>query len=1609
MDPSTEEKLLSALESGDFQTALQILPKGDSSQLTLGPEQLTPLHYACQHEEVGIAIQLITEYNYSIESCTTTGQTPLHIAAKYGQLDVVKALVTLTTDVSLPDTPGNGASRCTRGTSTFNPSVEDDNGDTPLHIAAANGGNGHMETVKFFTEEKGCDPLFRDKYGDTPLHTAALGGSLNVNKFFINEKQCNPMSRGQFGRTPLHCASQEGHLHLVKYLIDECHTDPSCQDENGTTPLHLASKYGHMETVKFFTEEKGCDPLFRNKYGDTSLHTAALGGCLAVVKFFINEKQCNPMNRSQWGRTPLHHASQNGHLHLAKYLIDGCHTDPSCQDEDGVTPLHLASKYGHNMETVKFFTEEKGCDPLFRNKNGNTPLHTAALGGSLAVVKFFINEKQCNPMSRGQWGRTPLHDASQEGHLHLVKYLIDECHTDPSCQDENGTTPLHLASQYGHMETVKFFTEEKGCDPLFRNKNGNTPLHTAALGGSLNVNKFFINEKQCNPMSRGQFGRTPLHCASQEGHLHLVKYLIDECHTDPSCQDENGTTPLHLASKYGHMETVKFFTEEKGCDPLFRNKYGDTSLHTAALGGSLNVIKFFINEKQCNPMSRGQFGRTPLHDASQKGHLHLAKYLIDGCHTDPSCQDEDGVTPLHLASQYGHNMETVKFFTEEKGCDPLFRDKYGDTSLHTAALGGSLNVIKFFINEKQCNPMSRGQWGTTPLHVASQEGHLHLVKYLIDECHTDPSCQDENGFTPLHIASKNGHMETVKFFTEEKGCDPLFRNKNGNTPLHYAALGGSLNVIKFFINEKQCNPMSRGQWGRTPLHVASQEGHLQLAKYLIDECHTDPSCQDENGFTPLHIASKNGHMETVKFLISNAGCDPVCTNDIGRTPLQFALNYGEIEVAYYLISKGASISADQHLTLRSLKPWAPLYPIVKIYVVGNHATGKTTLISALQEETRSWLSMFYGRNIQVIATKTAGIIPTAFSSDLYGDVTLYDFTGHKEYYASHEVVFENISHPLILIAVDLSMSNSKIKKALMYWQSLIANAIPAERFAHAIAVGTHADLLTSKDLSTKAAILSETMKCSKFQAAGWTTLDCRNPSSAGMSKLRQMIQKSCKLLRIQVEFDYKNGSILNAYLTTRLSRISACTANELLRKLSARVLRHPSPLLEPLKSPTLLFQTCESLNISGHTLFLKNKENPEESWIVLNQEVILSTVHGLLELIKVSNKTGIVPLSHIQGLLAAEISIDLALRYMQQMEFCSEIDPQALNLIANFHQSFWERVWKRYFSRQESHFFFPSLISAERPNDVWEPDQEYIHTSGWCLKCTESNHFFTPRFLHVLLIRLARQFALRPHLTTLELSEGCRLWKNGIHWLDPKGIEAIVELTDQSTVVTVMMRCNEQGESRFVELRSSVIGQVLSNVSRFCREVKLEEHLLHPQCLDVFPVQEPLELPIVQIAMALIQEDPHIVLGDCFSSTAKHPFLSLERLLYFEPYQHLKIQFIAKLFNEKNGWNLVPKDALYELAIAFCEKWKLLAIILNTPPEEIKELEQDNSRSDLQKCMKVLTSWSARDQRPPSSSDGPSPPGGSYASLRCALDKYSIFAGRNPVVRPLYCMLFLPM
>ena len=207
--------------------------------------------------------------------------------------------------------------------------------------------------------------------------------------------------------------------------------------------------------------------------------------------------------------------------------------------------LYQASKKG-DLKKVKELTEEKQFDPLQKvGMFGMNALHYTARFGQLGVLRYFIEERGCNPANQDNRAWTPLHYAALGKHLGIVCYLVAEQQMDPLCCADDGTTPLHAASQAGDINVVRYLVNElSNFLPLkdiitSRGIDGQLPIHLAALRGHLEIVKYFITELNCDPniatpveyqgRITGAGGRIALHNAAQRGHPHTVKYLIEQC------------------------------------------------------------------------------------------------------------------------------------------------------------------------------------------------------------------------------------------------------------------------------------------------------------------------------------------------------------------------------------------------------------------------------------------------------------------------------------------------------------------------------------------------------------------------------------------------------------------------------------------------------------------------------------------------------------------------------------------------------------------------------------------------------------------------------------------------------------------------------------------------------------------------------------------------------------------------------------------------------------------------------------------------------------------------------------------------------------------------
>ena len=100
-----------------------------------------------------------------------------------------------------------------------------------------------------------------------------------------------------------------------------------------------------------------------------------------------------------------------------------------------------------------------------RDNYKNTPLHTAAKAGSLAVVRYMCVNAKANKEARERtYGNTPLHVAICAGNLEVVQYLCEEAGVDKGAVNNDGLTPLSLARYERQIRVVRYLG---GCFAAF--------------------------------------------------------------------------------------------------------------------------------------------------------------------------------------------------------------------------------------------------------------------------------------------------------------------------------------------------------------------------------------------------------------------------------------------------------------------------------------------------------------------------------------------------------------------------------------------------------------------------------------------------------------------------------------------------------------------------------------------------------------------------------------------------------------------------------------------------------------------------------------------------------------------------------------------------------------------------------------------------------------------------------------------------------------------------------------------------------------------------------------------------------------------------------------
>ena len=558
--------------------------------------------YKCKHwQEVDktlVKFEELAEYNADVCHC---GYTPLHLAARYGHLEVATLLIRKGARLDERDCTGatpvhvaacHNHANLTRG----NLNIKTSNGSTPLHSAAA---CGAVEVIDYLLDKKASLTAV-DNYGLTALHysihnirfrspfdlIAPRKGHLSG--FFVYDNQYKSVDglrwldtlvkllrRGSKvdvvdidGQTPLHIAAHYGLADAVNVLL-QMNASMEMKDKNGKTPLEVAFENAPVGSEQF--------PSFRaTKVEDLR---ELLHGHVMVIFLLLSHGASSGKCTSSRG-SMLHTAIVKKQFHIAQLLLlKGANL--TCEDSLGRTPLitclHNSGEFSgilfsdkitepvaiecgkpfnyslfHLLSYNRPFFEDDGFFYLEKCSESTDPLCTVKKGPlAVAVESHFEKERIINSCFDAE-GFTALHRAAQGANLAAIRYLLAIGAND-STLSPYGHDALTLAVL--HAERKRLWERNKlvWVDADFHHRLKAEEAAIELLRHAVKSRGYKI---RCDA-SKAEL--TLYHLAASRGLLKFIEVIFSERdlhQLDVNCANTDGITPMYLAKLFKQNEEL---------------------------------------------------------------------------------------------------------------------------------------------------------------------------------------------------------------------------------------------------------------------------------------------------------------------------------------------------------------------------------------------------------------------------------------------------------------------------------------------------------------------------------------------------------------------------------------------------------------------------------------------------------------------------------------------------------------------------------------------------------------------------------------------------------------------------------------------------------------------------------------------------------------------------------------------------------------------------------------------------------------------------------------------------------------------------------------------
>lgn len=278
------------------------------------------------------------------------------------------------------------------------PNITNSVGQTAGHIAAK---NGNLRIVKLLLNTDPSLVNFKDHWNQTMLHHATQKGAIKVIKCLVDKYGADFQEPNHHlqGITVLHIAAARGHIPVLKYFINEKKMDANTRNRSGQPPVFSAAASSIFCTVKFFAEETTADLTLVDNLGDNILYMSAKKGDLLVPKYLLHERKVKfDLNwRNKLGETIITRAVVHDQYNFVRHFVETENVDVNIADNEGNTPLHEAATL-NDFILVRYLVQH-GADSATRNKERKTAAQTTT---DARITKYVEEAIRNRTLSRGR-------------------------------------------------------------------------------------------------------------------------------------------------------------------------------------------------------------------------------------------------------------------------------------------------------------------------------------------------------------------------------------------------------------------------------------------------------------------------------------------------------------------------------------------------------------------------------------------------------------------------------------------------------------------------------------------------------------------------------------------------------------------------------------------------------------------------------------------------------------------------------------------------------------------------------------------------------------------------------------------------------------------------------------------------------------------------------------------------------------------------------------------------------------------------------------------------------------------------------------------------------